>query len=130
MAQRRRRRPGSDAPARTGTGLRQRTVENIGHGSSEFRFQLHFSEEVDLSATDFTGALFITAGGTVISATPLQPPSTVGWEVVARPDSTDDMVITLPEGRGCDTDGAVCAPDGSWLASTITTTIAGPAGVP
>ena len=99
-------------------------------GSSEFRFQLHFSEEVDLSATDFTGALFITAGGTVISATPLQPPSTVGWEVVARPDGTDDMVITLPEGRGCNTDGAVCAPDGSWLASTVVATIAGPAGVP
>ena len=95
-------------------------------GSSEFRFQLHFSEEVDLSATDFTGALFITAGGTVISATRLQPPSTVGWEVVARPDGTDDMFITLPEGRGCNTDGAVCAPDGSWLASTVTTTIAGP----
>ena len=98
-------------------------------GSSEFRFQLHFSEEVDLSATDFTGALFITAGGTVISATPLQPPSTVGWEVVARPDGTDDMVITLPEGRGCNTDGAVCAPDGSWLASTVVATIAGPTDV-
>ena len=70
-------------------------------GSTGFTVGLRFSEEVSLSYTAFTRGLLTVAGGTVVSARRLAPPSNVGWEVSVSPSGNDDVVVTLPADRAC-----------------------------
>ena len=98
-----------------------------GHdGSTPFRFRLYFSEKVDLSYRDFSRGLFETSAGRVRNARRLVPPSNRSWEIDVVPDGEGAMVISLPGNRACDTDGAVCNPDGDQLAYTVVTVILGP----
>ena len=110
-------------------GLKARFAQvPSGHdGSSEFNLRLYFSEEVDLSYRDFSRALFRTSGGRVLNGHRLAPPSNIGWKVDAVPDSEGAMIITLPAGLACDTDGAVCSRDGERLSVAVSITVPGPA---
>ena len=95
-------------------------------GSSEFRFRVFFSEEVELSFRDFTGGLFEVTGGSVTHASRRTPGSNIGWDVTAVPDGDDNVYIVLAGDRACDEAGAVCNSDEDRLAATVTATVMGP----
>ncbi len=97
------------------------------NGSSQFKFQLYFSEEVVLSYRDFTGALFESTGGTVHWGRRMVDGSNKDWEVYARPNGNGPVIITLPGGRACDVSGAVCTSAGQQLVNTLKVSIPGPA---
>ena len=96
-------------------------------GSTGFTVGLRFSEEVSLSYTAFTRGLPTVAGGTVVSARRLAPPSDVGWEVSVSPSRNDDVVATLPADRACGVQRTVCTSDDRRLSQAASVTVAGPA---
>ena len=98
-----------------------------GHdGSTGFRLELRFSEEVDLSYRAFTNGLLTVSGGTNGRASRLSPPSNVGWWFPVTPDGNDDVVVTLPANRPCNTLTGPCTPDGRQLSAAASVTIPGP----
>ena len=95
-------------------------------GSADLTFRLRFSEEIAISYQDFTGSVFQVAGGTVRKASRLAPPSSIGWEIVARPGGDGAVDITLPGNRACDVTGAICTAEGKQLSATISASVSGP----
>ena len=95
-------------------------------GSTPFRFQLIFSE-------DFPGELdeeklrdaFQVENGSSTSATRTVKGQNAWWEISMRPDSLEDVVITLPATTDCSAAGAVCTESGRPLSNTITATVWG-----
>ena len=51
------------------------------------------------------------------------------WRVRVKPSSWRTVGVTLAGGRDCDTEGAVCTPDGRALSNTVSATVQGLAGL-
>ena len=99
-------------------------------GSSEFTFEIEFSEEVKLSYVSLKNHAFKVTGGSVERAQRTDKPSNISWLITVKPQGNGDVIIELPTTTDCDADGAVCAKDdsGRKLSNSLSFTVSGPGG--
>ena len=96
-------------------------------GSADISFFVDFSEDVAISKGDFKDFAFTTGNGDVTGANRVNNRSDL-WTITVKPDSNEDVTITLPGNRDCDLLGAVCTPGASprQLSHSLAATVAGP----
>ena len=95
-------------------------------GQSPLRFDLVFSEEPDLSYVTLRDHAFSVAGGEVVGARRLDPPSNLRWEITVVPAGSADVVVVLAPTADCADTAAICTSDGERLSSRIEIEISGP----
>ena len=103
-----------------------RQVPAVHDGESNITFRLHFTEQFPLSFRTLKFGAIEATDGTVTKARRVESGSNLLWEISVRPDSTDDITITLPETTDCAAESAICTADGRKLRDTIEFTIPGP----
>ncbi len=97
-------------------------------GSSEFTFDIKFSEEFGLSYRTLKFHAFNVTGGSVARAQRTDKPSNILWRITVKPVGTGDVTIELPATTDCDADGAICTGDGRKLSNSLSFTVSGPGG--
>ena len=97
-------------------------------GSSEFTFEIEFSEEFGISYKTLRDHSFNVNGGEVRKAQRTDKPSNLRWLITVEPDSNGDVTIVLPVTTDCDAQGAVCTGDGRKLSNRLEFTVSGPEG--
>ena len=97
-------------------------------GSSEFEFELHFSEEVKIGYAALRDSAFEVTGGTVTGARRLTQGSNIGWRITVQPAGSGNVEIALPANRACDAVGAVCTAAGKQLSEGVKVTVEDEAG--
>ena len=95
------------------------------HDGSEFQFELHFSEEIEISFATVRDSLLDVTGGTVTGARRLQAGSNLGWQITIEPDSDAQVLIVLSPTDDCEADGAVCTEDGQPLSNSLVAIVPG-----
>ena len=95
-------------------------------GSSNFTFDLRFSEDLRVGYSTLRDHAFTVDGGTVRNASRLEPGSNRGWRIEVRPNVNDDVTVVLPVTTDCNDDGAICTEDGRKLSSRVELTVNGP----
>ena len=118
-----------------GPGLLTARFEDMpaAHDGSAFTFELHFSEEIEISYVNVRDDILDVTGGTVTGARRLQAGSNLGWQITIEPESNAEVLIVLPPTADCDAVGAVCTEDGEDgrpLSNELTATVPGPAAKP
>ena len=86
-------------------------------GSSDFTFELRFSEEPadGFSYETLKDHAFTVTGGEVVQARRLEAGKNVRWEISVGPDGNGAVTIVLPATTDCEASGAVCTGDGRKL---------------
>ena len=95
-------------------------------GSSEFTFEIEFSEEFGISYATLRDHAFTVTGGSVEKAQRTDKPSNIPWRIEIKPQGNGDVTITLPATTDCDADGAICTGDGRKLSNSLSFTVSGP----
>ena len=97
-------------------------------GSSDFTFEIEFSEEVKLSYSTLKNHAFNVTGGSVETAQRTDKPSNTSWLITVKPQGNGDVTIELPATTDCGADGAVCTKDdsGRKLSNSLRFTVSGP----
>ena len=95
-------------------------------GSSEFTFEIEFSEEFGISYVTLKTHAFNVTGGEVRKAQRTDKPSNITWRITVRPTSTGDVMIELPPTTDCGATGAICTGDGRKLSNSLNFTVSGP----
>ena len=95
-------------------------------GSSEFTFEIEFSEEFGISYVTLKTHAFNVTGGEVRKAQRTNKPSNITWRITMRPTSTGDVTIELPATTDCGATGAICTGDGRKLSNSLSFTVSGP----
>ena len=95
-------------------------------GSSDFTFEIRFSEEFGLSYRTLRDHAFTVTGGTVKKAQRMEKGSNVHWRITVEPDSTGNVTIVLPITEDCGAQGAICTGDGRMLSNRLEFTVSGP----
>ena len=95
-------------------------------GSSEFTFEIEFSEEFGISYVTLKTHAFNVTGGEVRKAQRTNKPSNITWRITVRPTSTGDVMIELPATTDCGATGAICTGDGRKLSNSLNFTVSGP----
>ena len=95
-------------------------------GSSEFTFEIEFSEEFGLSYATLRDHAFNVTGGSVETAQRTDKPSNIPWLITVKPQGNGDVTIELPATTDCDADGAICTGDGRKLSNSLSFTVSGP----
>ena len=96
------------------------------NGSSEFTFEIEFSEEFGISYATLRDHGFNVTGGSVEKAQRTDKPSNIPWLIEIKPQGTGDVTIELPATTDCDADGAICIADGRKLSNSLNFTVSGP----
>ena len=93
-------------------------------GSTPFRFGLEFSEDFpgEMDEEKLRDAFQVENGSSTLAARSYEGHNRV-WGISVRPDSLEDVVITLPATTDCSAAGAVCTESGRPLSNTITATV-------
>ena len=108
-------------PAMTGT------FQNVPRNhNSPFTFEVHFSEEVVVSAETLRDHAFAVTNGEVTGARQLNPPSTMAWEIAVASFSEEAVTLVLPETTDCAAAGGICTEDGRPLSAKISAMVEGP----
>ena len=89
------------------------------HDGSEFTFEVHFSEEVEMSFVNMRDDVLDVTGGTVTRARRLTQGSNIGWEIAIEPEPNVDVSISLPPTVDCAAASAVCTADDRALSSDL-----------
>ena len=97
-------------------------------GSSEFTFEIEFSEEFGLSYVTLRDFAFTETGGEVRKAQRMDKPSNIRWLITVEPQGNGDVTIVLPVTTDCNADGAICTGDGRKLSNSLSFTVSGPGG--
>ncbi len=99
-------------------------------GSSEFTFEIEFSEEVKLSYATLKNHAFNVTGGSVERAQRTDKPSNISWLITVKPQGNGDVTIELPATTNCGDQGAICTKDdsGRKLSNSLSFTVSGPGG--
>ncbi len=97
-------------------------------GSSEFTFEIEFSEEVKLSYVTLKNHAFNVTGGSVERAQRTDKPSNISWLITVKPQGSGNVTITLPETTNCGDQRAICTGDGRKLSNSLSFTVSGPGG--
>ena len=95
-------------------------------GSSEFTFEIEFSEEFGLGYATLKNHAFNVTGGSVERAQRTDKPSNIPWLITVKPQGNGDVTIKLPATTDCDADGAICTGDGRNLSNSLSFTVSGP----
>ena len=95
-------------------------------GSSEFTFEIEFSEEFGLSYKTLRDHAFNVTGGSVEKAQRTDKPSNIPWLITVKPQGTGDVTIELPATTDCGATGAICTGDGRKLSNSLSITVSGP----
>ena len=95
-------------------------------GSSEFTFELRFSEEVKLSYVTLRDHAFNVTGGSVEKAQRTDKSSNIPWLITVKPQGNGDVTIELPATTDCNAEGAICTGDGRMLTNSLSFTVSGP----
>ena len=95
-------------------------------GSSEFTFEIEFSEEFGLSYATLKPHAFNVTGGSVERAQRTDKPSNIPWRITVKPHGTGDVTIELPATTDCGATGAICTGDGRKLSNSLNFTVSGP----
>ena len=95
-------------------------------GSSEFTFEIEFSEEFGLSYVSLKNHAFNVTGGSVKRAQRTDKPSNISWLITVKPQGNGDVTIVLPVTTDCNADGAICTGDGRKLSNSLSFTVSGP----
>ena len=112
-----------EAAAQTLTATFESMPES--HDGSEFTFEVHFSEEVEMSYVNMRDDVLDVTGGEVTRARRLTQGSNIGWEVAIVPNSDADVSISLPPTVDCAAASAVCTADDRALSSDLTEIVIG-----
>ena len=108
-------------PAMTGT------FQNVPRNhNSPFTFEVHFSEEVVVSAETLRDHAFAVTNGEVTGARQLNPPSTMAWEITVAAFSEEAVTLVVPETTDCAAAGGICTEDGRMLSADISAVVEGP----
>ena len=97
-------------------------------GSSEFTFEIEFSEEFGISYRTLKFDAFNVTGGSVKTAQRTDKPSNIHWRITIKPQGNGDVTIELPATTDCNADGAICTGDGRKLSNSLSFTVSGPGG--
>ena len=104
----------TDAPLKIGAPLTASfdgaPSEHDGEGA--FSFGLTFSEEVKLSFRTLKESALVVENGRVTKATRVVKGENRRWTVTVKPDSFEDVVVTLPATTNCPADGRGVHPRG------------------
>ena len=95
-------------------------------GSSEFTFEIEFSEEFGISYATLRDHAFTVTGGSVEKAQRTDKPSNIPWLIEIKPQGNGDVTIELPATTDCDAEGAICTSDGRMLSNEVKLTVTGP----
>ena len=95
-------------------------------GSSEFTFEIEFSEEFGVSYATLRDHAFNVTGGSVERAQRTDKPSNIPWLITVKPQGNGDVTIELPATTDCNADGAICTGDGRKLSNSLNFTVSGP----
>ena len=95
-------------------------------GSSEFTFEIEFSEEFGLSYVTLKNHAFNVTGGSVERAQRTDKPSNIPWRITVKPQGTGDVTIELPATTDCGAQGAICTGDSRKLSNSLNFTVSGP----
>ena len=98
-------------------------------GSGTAEFDLRFSEQIEELSYRTLLAGYEVDGGELVRTRRKEPPGNVLWRIEVRPAGDGAVSATLPGGRPCGMEGAVCAADGRVLSNSPTARIPGPAPV-
>ena len=96
-----------------------------GPGAEAFTFRVQFSLEPRVSYAVLRDESFAVTGGEVRKARRVDGRNDLR-EIHVEPEGWDDLRVTLPGGRACGTEGAICTADGKVLANTAVATVPGP----
>ena len=95
-------------------------------GSTEFTFEIEFSEEFPLSYKKLKFHAFDVTNGEVLKAQRVVKSSNISWRITVRPDSNADVTVVLPVTTRCGAQGAICTRDGRKLSNSLNFTVSGP----
>ena len=95
-------------------------------GSSEFTFEIEFSEEFGISYATLKSHAFNVTGGSVETAQRTDKPSNIPWLITVKPQGTGDVTIVLPVTTDCGATGAICTGDGRKLSNSLSFIVSGP----
>ena len=84
----------------------------IHDGSTEFTFEIEFSEEFPLSYKKLKLHAFDLTDGEVLKAKRVLKSSNIPWRITVRPGSNADVTVVLPVTTRCGAQGAICTRDG------------------
>ena len=96
------------------------------HDGSEFTFELHFSEEIEMSFVNLRDDVLDVTGGVVTGAGRLTAGSNLGWQITIVPVSDMDVSISLPPTVDCEAASAVCTADDRALSVGLAVLVSGP----
>ena len=97
-------------------------------GSTVFTFELHFSEEFNLSYLVLRDYAFTVEGGTVTRATRIDKGVNIKRKIHIQPDGDGAVTIVLPITTDCEAEGAICTKDGRPLSNRLELVVSGPDG--
>ena len=97
-------------------------------GSSEFTFEIEFSEEFGLGYATLKNHAFNVTGGSVERAQRTDKPSNIPWRITVKPHGAGDVTIELPATTDCGATGAICTQGGRKLSNSLSFTVSGPGG--
>lgn len=95
-------------------------------GVQPFKFRLHFTEQFPLSFKTLKDHSLHVSGGTLQRTARATKGSNKIWEIIIKPTSANDVIITLANGADCEAADAICTADGRQLHNQPTLTIPGP----
>ena len=95
------------------------------HDGSEFTFELHFSEEIEMSFVNLRDDVLDVTGGVVTGARRLVQGSDLGWQITIVPEPNVDVSISLPPTVDCAAASAVCTADDRALSSGLAAIVPG-----
>ncbi len=95
-------------------------------GETAFKFELRFSEEIEISYVTLRDTAFQITGGAVRGARRLARSSNARWEITVQPASEADVELTLPVTTNCAAAGAICTAGGAGLSQEVNATVGGP----
>ena len=108
-----------------------RGVPESHDGTSEFSFEVLFSEPVRVSYLVLKNHSFAVTGGTVEKARRTRDENGVVRhdlrKIHIEPNTQGDVTVVLAGGRACGTQGAICTADEKVLSGTLRLTVPGPA---
>ena len=90
-------------------------LDNYHDGSTEFKFTLGFSEEVDTTAAEIRDHALTFTGGTFTDVVQKDESSTRRWEITVKPGGVGNIAIFIAQATDCGTNGHICTSEGELL---------------
>ena len=100
-----------------------------GGESNRFTFDLSFSENPEVGYAKLRDHAFTITGGNVKKAQRKVRGSNQSWTITVEPEGWGDVGLTLPGGRACTANNAICTADNRQLSNSPSATIRGPAAL-